>query len=187
MKACAIICMLFATCLSSYSAIDPDLIMYLPMDEGAGDTVKDLSPNGFEGKITGKEFKWVDGKKGKGLDIVSGTEVQVEDNGMLDNMKALTLEIWVMQNEHQATGIIQKGANWPDMSYLLQPWSDQQVYFGIKDTSSRAIAPAGSYPLKKWYHLAATFDGTDLKVFIDGDSNFWLENCIDKKQQKEII
>ncbi len=83
-------------------------------------------------------------------------------------MRALTLEIWVYQSEHQATGIVQKGSGWPGMSYLMQPWSDQQVYFGINDTSSRAIAPPGSYPLKKWYHLAGTFDGATLKVYIDG-------------------
>ncbi|HGE72516.1 TPA: LamG domain-containing protein [Candidatus Poribacteria bacterium] len=165
----------------SYSAPDPDLIMYLPMDEGKGDTVKDLSPNGFVGKIVGKDYKWVDGKKGKGLDIVNGTEVQVEDDDRLDKMKALTLELWVYQPEHQATGIVQKGQNWPGMSYLMQPWSDQQIYFGINDTSSRAIAPAGSYSLKKWYHLAGTFDGTTLKVFIDGE-----EKSSAKSPAKEV-
>ncbi|MGB9596581.1 MAG: LamG domain-containing protein [Candidatus Poribacteria bacterium] len=161
--------MLFIVSFSVFAVPDPDLIMYLPMDDGKGDTVKDLSPNGFVGKIVGKDYKWIDGKKGKGLEITNGTEIQIDDDDKLDKMKALTLEIWVYQPEHQATGIVQKGENWPGMSYLMQPWSDQQIYFGINDTSSRAIAPPGSYTLKKWYHLAGTFDGATLKLFIDGD------------------
>jgi hypothetical protein len=153
----------------AHAAIDPNLIMYLPMDEGDGNIVKDASPNGFNGELKQNGFKWIDGVKGKGLELVSGTDIQIPDNAKLDGMKALTLEIWLLQNAHQATDVIIKGATWPGMSYLVQPWSDQQIYFGINDTSSRAIAPAGSYPLNKWYHVAATFDGDTLKLFIDGE------------------
>ncbi|MGQ9608455.1 MAG: LamG domain-containing protein [bacterium] len=154
--------------LSICSAVDPNLVIYMPMNDGKGDTVKDLSPNGFDGKIVGGNYKWINGKIGNGIEMTAETEIQIPDNDMLDGMKALTLEIWLKQDTHQSTGVVQKGTNWPDMSYLLQPWSDQQVYFGISNTSSRAIAPAGSYPLGEWYHLAATFDGTTLKVFING-------------------
>ncbi len=158
---------LFIFPLSAFSAVDPSLVIYLPMNDGKGDIVKDISPNGFDGKIVGNS-KWVNGKIGSGIEMTAEAEIQIPDNKMLDGMKALTLEIWLKQDTHQSTGVIQKGNNWPGMSYLLQPWSDQQVYFGIDNTSSRAIAPAGSYPLGEWYHLAATFDGTTLKVFING-------------------
>jgi hypothetical protein len=151
-----------------YAGVGPDLIMYLPLDEGRGDTVKDLSENGFEGKII-RDFKWIDGKRGSGLELTRDAEVQVPDHELLDGMKALTLEIWVKQETHQATGVVQKGTNWPNMSYLLQPWSDQKIYFGIQNTSSRAIAPPGSYPLGKWYHLAATFDGEMLRLYVNGE------------------
>jgi hypothetical protein len=149
-------------------AEDPNLVVYLPMDDGSGDVVKDLSPNKLDGKMLGKDYKWVDAKKGKGLDIVTGTEIQIPDNALLDGMKALTIEMWVKMDTHQATRLIDKGENWPGLSYLIQPWSDQQIYFGINDTTSRAVAPAGSYALKTWFHLAAVFNGTDLILYIDG-------------------
>ena len=148
--------------------MDPNLIIYFPFDEGRGDIVRDLSKNSFEGKIIG-DFKWIEGKRESGLELTRGAEVQVPDHELVDRMKALTLEIWVKQETHQATGLVQKGTNWPDMSYLLQPWSDQKIYFGIKLTSSRAIAPPSSYPLGEWYHLAATFDGKMLKLYINGE------------------
>jgi len=149
-------------------AKDPNLILYMPMDEGNGDTVKDLSPNKLDGKIVGKDFKWVDAKKGKGLEFVSGTKIQIPDNALLDGMKALTIEMWVKMDTHQATRLIDKGESWDQLSYLIQPWSDQQIYFGIFSTASRAITPAGSFALKTWFHLAAVFNGTDLILYIDG-------------------
>ena len=169
---------------------DPNLILYLPMDEGSGDTVKDLSPNKLDGKIVGKDFKWVDAKKGKGLEFVSGTNIQVPDNNLLDAMKALTIELWVKQDTHQSTNLVFKGVTWPGLSYLLQPWSDQQIYFGVNDTSSRAIAPAGSYSLKTWYHLAAVFTGQDLIIYIDGveksKANAPVNQVPDTKEPLEI-
>ena len=37
----------------SYGAMDEDLVALWSLDEGAGDTVKDLSGNGNDGKIVG--------------------------------------------------------------------------------------------------------------------------------------
>ena len=42
-----------------------NLVLYLPFDEGAGTTVKDLSGNGNNGTIKGAT--WVDGKTGKAV------------------------------------------------------------------------------------------------------------------------
>lgn len=168
----------------AYSA-DPSLIIYLPMDDGKGNEVKDASLNGRNGKIVGGA-KWVDGKFGRGVELVAtGDEIQVVDDGKLDGMKALTIEIWVKQDNHQATGIIQKGTNWPGISYLLQPWSDQQIYFGVNDTSSRAITKPGDYPLGKWYHLAGTYDGKTLKIFIDGKEKASAAAPVDKVPDTE--
>lgn len=172
----------FVTIISSSAslAIDQDLVMYLPMDEGTGDVVKDMSPNKLNGKITGGKYNWVDGKRGKCLELTAEAEIQVPDSELLDGMSALTIEIWLRQETHQNTGVIQKGDNWPNMSYLLQPWSDQQIYFGIKTTDSRAIAPAGSYQLGKWYHLAGTFDGKMLRVYVDGELKSEAKAPVDK-------
>ncbi|MFQ6041371.1 MAG: LamG domain-containing protein [Candidatus Poribacteria bacterium] len=160
-------CLISTTALINAYAVDPDLVVYLPLDEGKGKDVADASGNGHDGTIVGN-FNWVDGQYGKALELTAAAEVQVPDDKALDGMKALTIEVWVRQDTHQATGVVQKGANWPNISYLLQPWSDQQIYFGVQNTSSRAITKAGDYPLKEWYHLAGTYDGSTLKIYING-------------------
>ncbi len=158
----------FAVFASTYAA-DPDLVVYLSMDEDQGDLVADVSGNGHDGEIVG-DAQWIDGKYGRAIELVTAeAEIQIPDDPALDQLQAMTVEIWIRQDTHQATGIIQKGGNWPDISYLLQPWSDQQIYFGIQDTASRAITKPGDYPLEEWYHLAGTYDGETLAVYINGE------------------
>ena len=144
-----------------------DLLVYLPMDEGAGSDVADASGNGFDGTVNGG--KWVDGQFGSNaLELVAAEEVRIEDDPALDGGEEFTIGLWVFQEIEQATGLIQKGTNWPDVSYLLPPWSDGQIYFGVNVTDSRAISKPGTHSLGEWYHVAGTFDGSDLKLYIDG-------------------
>ena len=143
------------------------LLVYLPMDEGKGNRVEDASDNDFDGDIVGGA-KWVAGQFGEGLELIAADEVQIEDDPAIDGGDEFTIAMWVFQEGEQNTGLIQKGTNWPDISYLIQPWSDGQIYFGVNVTASRAITKPGTHPLGKWYHLAGTFDGKDLKIFING-------------------
>lgn len=145
-----------------------DMLCYLRMDAVDGGAVKDVSGNGHDGVVVGSA-KLVDGKIGKAVSLAATDELQVADTGKLDGMTAFTAELWVSMAAQQATGLIMKGDAWDtNMSYLVQPWSDGNIYFGIKATSSRAITKAGDFPLNKWFHLAATYDGSVLKVYIDG-------------------
>ena len=163
-----LLCLIATLVFGEAHAADTDLLVYLPLNEGKGDKVADASGNGHDAAIVGST-KWTDGKYGSAVELVAtGAEIQIPDDKALDGLEAMTVEVWVRQDNHQATGLIQKGANWPNMSYLLQPWSDQKIYFGVKDTSSRAITNPGDYPLKEWYHLVGTYDGATLKIYING-------------------
>ena len=146
-----------------------DLLVHLSMDDGKGKVVKDGSDNGFDAEIVNGGGKWIAGQFDMGLELTAAEEVQIEDRPEIDGGKEFTIAMWVFQEIQQNTGLIQKGTNWPDISYLIQPWSDGQIYFGVNVTASRAITKAGAYSLSEWYHLAGTFDGDMLKVFIDGD------------------
>lgn len=158
----------FIAVVGTSHAVQGDMLIYLPMDAVDGGTVKDASGSGHDGLVVGAA-KVVNGKIGKGLAVASADEIQVADDGTLDGMKAFTAELWVYMETQQATGLIEKGDAWDaNMSYLIQPWSDGNIYFGIKSTASRAITKGGDFPLKAWYHLAATYDGSALKLYIDG-------------------
>ncbi len=163
----ALTLMLMSIPLISNAVKLDDLLVYLPMDEGKGNRVEDASDNDFDGDIVGGA-KWVAGQFGEGLELIAADEVQIDDDPAIDGGDEFTIAMWVFQEGEQNTGLIQKGTNWPDISYLIQPWSDGQIYFGVNVTASRAITKPGTHPLGKWYHLAGTFDGKDLKIFING-------------------
>lgn len=164
--AAGLTCMLAA---ANAPAVGQDMLVYLRMDDVAGDIVADASGNGRDGVITGAA-DIVAGQVGSALSVAAADEILIEDDGALDGIDALTVEMWIWMAEQQATGLIQKGSDWgANMSYLIQPWSDGSIYFGIKETASRAVTQAGDFPLSEWYHLAAVFDGSDLRLYIDGE------------------
>lgn len=145
------------------------LLVYLAMNEGKGKIAKDGSGNDFDGEIVNGNGKWVAGQFDQGLELEAAEELQITDAPGLDGVKGFTVAVWVFQENQQNTGVIQKGTKWgQDISYLIQPWSDGKIYFGVEVTASRAITNAGAHPLGKWYHLTGTFDGAMLKIFIDG-------------------
>jgi hypothetical protein len=90
--------------------------------------------------------------------------IEVADANSLDGMGALTIEVWLKQSTYHANGIVNKNSNG---GYMLQGWSDQQMYFAVSDTTNRAVAPAGSYPLNAWYHLVAVSTGTQLLIYVN--------------------
>ncbi|MDA1191388.1 MAG: LamG domain-containing protein [Candidatus Poribacteria bacterium] len=146
------------------------MVLYWSFDSLNGKTVEDESGNGRDGQlIAGGGL--VDGVRGKALEVVAADEVQIIDDGALSGMEELTVEVWARMDIHQQTGLIQKGSGWGvDMSYLIQPWSDQMIYFGILNTGSRAISKPGDFPLGDWFHIAAVYDGATLELFVNGNS-----------------
>ena len=53
---------------NSTVAQEEGLILYLPFDEGSGDTAADLSDTGLDGTVHGKA-RWVEGIKGEAIDF----------------------------------------------------------------------------------------------------------------------
>ena len=66
------------------TAIEDNLVLHLPFDEGKGDPVEDKSGKGNNGAIQGGA-KWVEGKSGKALES-SGKDsfVEIQDSASLN-------------------------------------------------------------------------------------------------------
>lgn len=124
--------------------------------------VKDLGLSGVKAELKGKVVDGPDGGK-----AINGY-LEVQPSEALDITGAhVTLEAWVKplanrQTDHQP--IIAKG----DEQYSLKV-NGQQLEFFIYDGGWRTVnTPLPANWFGQWHHVAGTYDGNLLKLYIDG-------------------
>jgi len=100
--------------------------------------------------------------------------VQIIDNTVLDINIPLSITTWVRPESlgsiDGTTGIIWKGdsiGSVTGQSFALL-WSNDEVAFRLGETSAFFQTSYQPLALNKFSHLAATFDGVEMKLFING-------------------
>lgn len=168
-----IFCLLVIGFTTSSYGLDKDgMVLYLSFDEGKGDTAKDASGEGNDGKLEGN-IEWVDGQHGQAIRISdddAGNLVRVEDNATVDITDDMTIAMWV-NIETMPDGscsIITKAdaymihtSNWSgngiEQELLLWPFDQWQT------------AASTPIPLNEWHHVTGVYDGESIIMYIDGD------------------
>jgi Concanavalin A-like lectin/glucanases superfamily/Domain of unknown function (DUF1929)/Bacterial Ig domain/Bacterial Ig-like domain/Galactose oxidase, central domain len=139
-------------------------------EEGAGATVDDTSMAGNDGSITGAA--WTDsGRFGNALTFDGIDDlVTIPDADSLDASDALTVEAWVKPAQHGAWhNVLLKEKSGGQLAYALYgtAWTDfpsAHVNTNAED-STRGTA---QLPPNTWSHLAMTYDGAALRLYVDG-------------------
>ena len=159
---------------------EDDLALYLSFDEAKGDTAKDKSKHGNDGTI--HKGKRVKGKHGQAIELTgeAGGWVEVPDSKSLDITDEITLMCWVYPTEFTAEWfrIIVKTwagdtAPWMVYGYYEQGGSNGKTGFIIsvnKGTEKRCgNGPSPQLPPEEWTHLTATYDGSEMLLYYDGE------------------
>jgi len=147
----------------------PGLVAAYSFDEGAGTTVTDLSGNGNTGTLS--NTLWTNsGKYGNAL-VFNGTSsrVTINDAPSLHLTGAMTLEAWVNPSTipNLWGDVIYKGND----NYFLEATSDHGSVPGAGAIAGSTHATVvGTTPLSvnAWTHLALTYDGTALRLYVNG-------------------
>jgi hypothetical protein len=98
-------------------------------------------------------------------------QVAVVDNGSLNLTGALTLEAWVRRTAGSADWNVlfdrRNVTNVTGFSLAIRP--DSTLRFGLGDGSAAAFAYGTTpIPMDRWTHVAGTWDGALMRVFVDG-------------------
>jgi glucose/arabinose dehydrogenase/PKD repeat protein len=148
------------------AATGPRPVAAYGFDEGTGAAVADASGNGNGGTISNATWATL-GKYGRALTFNGTTSrVTVSDSASLDLTSAMTLEAWVLPTTSGGwRDVVYKGQD--DIYYLEGSSSLGTPGVGGTFTPSPLLAPS-PLPVGAWSHLAAAYDGTTLRLFVNG-------------------
>jgi len=157
----------------AYLSMDADALeMIWHFDEGKGDSCEEANGSGNDGVFAGdgkNDIKWTNGKANKALEFSgetgSGQWVEVPNSTDTDVRDAITMEAWVFPTtiDGDKRTIITKNA------YYLQiePTTQIATYF-YEVTPPGYHLSNGKVKENQWAHVAVTYDGKEIKFYIDG-------------------
>lgn len=158
--------------LISVHAQDEHTVLLYTFETNKGDTVKDHSGNGNDGKLMGTN--WGAGKFRTGRELAGNEKrdfVEVPDSESLDLVDGLTIEMWVYLNAPSTaggTGVTKES------TYKFGPRHDTKVLHRMETTEKVWVAGIvisnTRLSLNKWTHIAGTYDAKsgDGIIYIDG-------------------
>ena len=146
-----------------------ELAAHWDMEEGSGPTAFDMSGNGNHVSIT--QAKWATTKIGNFSLRFDGNNdyAKAQDSSSLDASSAITLSAWIYP-DNLAGGKPYPAILSKSSAYRLYVHTDKKVRFQIYDGSKSIVdKPSTTIPNLKWTHIASTFDGSRLRVYINGE------------------
>ena len=166
---------------------DDSLVLYLGFEEGNGDTTADSSANQYEAQLLG-DYDWTNGRFGSGIEFEAGRAVVTDDDKL--DVEQLTVMAWVVPTDIWGD---QTCHNWGDIIYHKSGASDDSVEFALlggdgaclylnsgpggddrmgpfngADADNILTLPDLGIAENEWVHMAATFDGVKMAIYVDG-------------------
>jgi len=155
------------------SNVAADVVGLWLLDEGKGDIAKDSSGRGHDAEIF--DGKWVDGKFNKAIRFENTTHMEVPDHKDFHFTDKFSVELWVnlenLPKDH--VGIPGKGHDAAVGSFVFHPTKlnakDFELRFYISQGGNWPSTKTGAIPFGEWHHLAGTYDGAELRIYVDGE------------------
>jgi hypothetical protein len=159
-----------------HPAIGATLLGHWAMDEGSGTTLADSSGNGYDGTLI--SGTWAEdrlGQTGKAI-LLNNQRIDIPDG---ITPETVTLAAWINPTRFGSTSSPacifsrEKGSGATGFGWRLALINDgilrMEAVAPYSTSPARYVcSSAGAIELDKWYHIAGTYDGTTVRIYING-------------------
>jgi hypothetical protein len=144
------------------------LVAAYSFNELAGTSAADSSGNGNTGQLNSATWSTA-GRFGGALQF-NGTNsvVSINDAPSLDLTSGMTLEAWVNPTQLSGWKTVVLKERSGDLSYALYAHDEARPAGYVALPNAVAAAGTTALPLNSWTHVAFTYDGSSLVLFING-------------------
>ena len=175
MKRLTIICISFIIVSLMFAGIsdakiDPETIVgEWHFDEGSGEKAQDSSTNGYDGTLNNAP-KWVEGKVGKAL-AFDGKDDFVDMSEITLDSSAITTTAWIkgpfLASE---TEIVAYGGGDVGGSFIWRTPGINAIQVWVSNGAAAYFfaSPGESISPDEWCHVAATAEGSEFKLYVNG-------------------
>jgi len=170
--------------VSSFIDWDKSLVGYWNFNENSGSTAHDKSTYSNDGTLNNNP-QWTNGKFGNALEF-DGVDDYVDcgSDPSLDITDEITIEVWINPATAQevcgdgetgnygVAGKAEEGISGTVWSWQLRYGSPDNCRLGFQfngdPEGSRWVTVNQNLTPGEWYHIVGTFDGTDIKCYLNG-------------------
>jgi hypothetical protein len=161
---------------SDEGTISQGLVGLWRFDEGAGTTATDSSGNKNDGTLRGDDLQWAAGRAGGGsLEIPNAQNhgVLVPPSPSIDAIRSFTMAAWLFRTDQRSglANVLSRRSSGSSEYYALAIAADGMARVYLNSQSSPPGLPLSSpveIPLDSWTHLAATYDGKEVHLYVNG-------------------
>ena len=142
------------------------ILSHWSLDELANNQAIDQA-GGYNGTVTNATL--AQGMVGNCYEF-NGTDatVIIPHNSIMNLSPVLSLMAWVKTRENKTVKIAQKG-DWDGYGLYQDKWSGWRAGVRLEDNTNLMVGWGNGVPqLNEWYHVAMTFDGTTLSLYVNG-------------------